>query len=171
MEELKGLKNIPKEWKACKNSAERKKLIKKLWKDYQSLFWYVVFGIGTTLTNILVYTLCYHVFDLDIVWSNILAWIFAVLFAYLTNRSWVFHSTHHTLKEVAIEVFNFFIARGATGLLDLGIMVVSVNLLNWQDMVMKVISNIIVIILNYIASKLWIFGNKTEHAVTKHKKS
>lgn len=158
MDKLKGLSKLPAEWKKCETTLERKMFAKQAWADYKTVFLYIIFGGGTTLVNIVVYALCYHLFDLGTIISNCLAWFFAVLFAYLTNRSLVFNSQHHTPKSIAIEVFNFFLARGATGLLDLGIMFVSVDLLGWPDVLMKVISNIIVIILNFVASKLWIFS-------------
>lgn len=170
MEDLKNLKNVPKEWKKCKNSQDRKKLAKKLWKEYQHLFWYVFFGLFTTVVNIVAYAICMHILQIGNVASNIVAWILAVTFAYLTNRKWVFDSVHHTKRAVAKEVVDFFIARGATGLLDLGIMFVTVDLLGWPDIILKIISNIIVIILNYVASKLWIFGSKAEREAEKRKK-
>ncbi len=169
MDKLKDLKNIPKEWKKCKTKGDRKKFCKKLWQDYKTVFWYLVFGLFTTIVNIVAYAVCMHVLNIGNVPSNIVAWILAVTFAYLTNRKWVFESVHHTAKTIAREVIDFFIARGLTGLLDLGIMFVAVDLLAWPDVIMKIIANIIVIILNYVASKLWIFGSAKERQADKRK--
>lgn len=163
MKELRSLKSISEDWKKCKNSSDRKELIKRLWKQYKSIFWYLVFGVLTTLVNIVAYIICMQVFSIGNIASNIVAWVLAVLFAYLTNRKWVFVSAHHTKKEISLEIINFFLARGGTGLLDLLIMWTTVDLLHFPSVIMKVIANIIVIILNYLASKLWVFGT--------HKKS
>ena len=170
MDDLKKLKNVPREWKKCKNSADRKKLAQKLWNQYQSIFWYIFFGAGTTVVNIIAYIICMHVLQIGNTPSNIVAWILAVIFAYVTNRKWVFESVHHTKRTIVKEVVDFFIARGATGLLDLGIMFVTVDILGWPDILLKVISNIIVIILNYLASRLWVFGSKAEREAAKRKK-
>ena len=94
--------------------------------------------------------------------STILAWVLSVLFAYVTNRKWVFHSEADTKKAVVKEIISFFACRIGTELVDLAAMFIFVDLLHCNDMAVKVIANIVVIILNYAASKFVIFrhGNK-----------
>lgn len=136
------------------------KMIWKLYNKYRSLILYVFFGGCTTIINIAAYTLCARVFDLGTVPSNIVAWILAVSAAYITNKIWVFESKVWTAKAVIYEIMTFVACRIATGVMDLAIMYVSVDLLGCNDIIMKVISNALVIILNFVFSKLVIFKRK-----------
>lgn len=129
----------------------------KLLKKYRSAILYVIFGGFTTLINIIVYYFSSYVGGFDTVSSNIIAWILSVLFAYITNRKWVFESQNDTKKGVMKEISSFFGCRLATGVLDVLIMFISVDILNLNGMLMKCFSNILVIIINYIASKFMIF--------------
>ena len=92
--------------------------------------------------------------------SAAVAWVLSVLFAYVTNRRWVFHSEAKGAKAIGKEFAAFLGARLGTGLLDMLIMYLCVDLLGWNDMVMKLASNVIVVILNYILSKFFIFKKK-----------
>lgn len=121
---------------------------------------YVVFGVLSTVVNIVSYWFLAHLISWDTNASNILAWFLTVLFVYFTNRKWVFHSTASTAKEYIKEIISFFSCRIATGVLDWVCMFVFVTLLAFNDMLIKVLSNILVIILNYVASKLIIFRQK-----------
>lgn len=134
--------------------------IKKLLIRYQDILLYGIFGVLTTAVNIVSYWLFAHPLGMDTMVSTVLAWILSVCFAYLTNRKWVFHSTASTAKEYIKEIISFFSCRIATGVLDWVCMFVFVTLLAFNDMLIKVLSNILVIILNYVASKLIIFKQK-----------
>ena len=91
--------------------------------------------------------------------STILAFIISVLFAYLTNRKWVFESKAKG-KEILTELVKFFLCRFATGIFDFLCMYVLVDLLQFNDVIIKILSNVIVIILNFVASKLLVFNKK-----------
>ena len=134
--------------------------IKGLYNKYRHFVLYAVFGVLTTLINVVAYYICAHPMNLDTVISTIIAWIVAVLFAYVTNRKWVFETNAFAPKEIAFEIFKFFACRFATGVLDVVIMYVSVDLMGFNDVLFKLISNITVIILNYICSRLIIFSGK-----------
>lgn len=136
------------------------KLILELMKKYRSLISYGIFGVLSTIVNIGTYYLCYDVNGMSNVLSNILAWIAAVLFAFVTNKLWVFESKSLAPKVVLYEFTTFMGCRGATGAMDLAIMYVCVDILLMPALVMKVLSNILVIILNYVFSKLIIFKKK-----------
>ncbi len=135
--------------------------IKRLCIKYKSLISYGVFGVLTTVINIVSYAVCYNTVGISNVVSNIIAWILACSFAFITNKLWVFESKSTEIKVVIYELITFFGCRLATGLLDLAIMYVSVDLMNWNSTLMKCISNVIVIVANYVASKLVIFKKKT----------
>ena len=121
---------------------------------------YGIFGVLTTVINIVSYSLLFEVFGISNVVSNIIAWILSVLFAFITNKLWVFDSKSLEFKLFLKELGNFTVCRLATGVLDLGIMFVGVDLLKGPAIILKVISNIIVIILNYVMSKLFVFKKK-----------
>lgn len=134
--------------------------MKKLWLKYKSFVLYVIFGVFTTIVNIVCYRLCKEIGGKSTFFSNTFAWIMAVLFAYLTNRKWVFGSEAHKFHEIVREIGTFFGCRLATGILDMIFMIVSVDILHGNDTLMKVISNIIVILLNYMFSKIVIFRKR-----------
>lgn len=121
---------------------------------------YLFFGGCTTLVNIVTYYIMAHVINASVMTSTIVAWIVAVLFAYITNRKWVFDSKVTTRKEIVQEIISFFACRIATGIVDWLLMFVFVEKLGFNDLLIKVISNIIVIVLNYVASKLIVFTDK-----------
>ena len=124
---------------------------------YKPLIAYLFFGVCTTITNLIVYYLCSHIFNFSTMISTTIAWFFAVVFAYLTNKIWVFDCKSWEKNIVIKEVVSFFSCRILTGILDLIIMTVCVDFLLFNDLIIKIISNLLVIILNYIASKFVIF--------------
>ena len=133
----------------------------ELIKKYKSLILYAVFGGLTTLVNMAAYWLCYEVLGIPNTVSTGIAWFLAVCFAFITNKLWVFDSKSFDAKTLKHEIPTFFGARIATCLLDVAIMYLAVDVMHWTPIVWKLISNVIVIVLNYIASKLLIF-KKTE---------
>ena len=123
-------------------------------KFEKELFFYILFGILTTLVNIVVYLLFSKIFNVNYIFSNIIAWFVSVLFAYVTNRIWVFESKSTKIfKEISL----FFAARLFSGILDTGLMYVFIDLMKFGDEFSKIIIQIIVVILNYVLSKFFIF--------------
>ena len=137
-------------------------ILVEILKKHKSFIAYAFFGVCTTLVNLLSYRLFYFVLSVPNVPSTLLAWLFAVLFAFVTNKLWVFDSKSWVMAIVFSELIKFFICRIATGLLDVGIMWFAVDKMQWNAMLWKLISNIIVIVLNYISSKLVIFVKEEE---------
>ena len=129
-------------------------------KKHKSFLFYGIFGVLTTVVNLAAYNLCYYQANMSNTISNIIAWILAVAFAYFTNKIWVFDSKSWAWKVLRREVPAFISCRLATGIMDLVIMFVSVDVLGWHAMLMKLVSNVLVIILNYVFSKLVIFKKK-----------
>ena len=129
-------------------------------KKYKSFIAYAIFGVLTTLVNILSYDLFYSTIGISNVASTIIAWMLATVFAFITNKLWVFDSKSRQLKVVLYELVTFYICRIATGILDVAVMYVAVDVLNRNAVLWKAISNVAVIVLNYIASKLVIFRKK-----------
>lgn len=142
--------------------------LKALFQKYREAIAYLFFGGVTTLVNILSYALLARA-GLSTGAANAVAWVLAVLVAYFTNRRWVFDS-HSRGAAAAKEFASFVGCRLATGVLDEAIMVLGVDRLGplvvspahqalW-GLGVKVFSNILVIVLNYVFSKLFIFRKK-----------
>ena len=136
------------------------KKLKKLCKDNLQILSYLFFGVCTTVVNTVCYWLFLDIIHLNNLLSTIMAWLFAVIFAFLTNKTYVFKSKRKSAGENAFEILSFFACRIATGLLDVAIMVVAVDILKWNGLLWKIISNFIVTVVNYVASKYFIFKNK-----------
>ena len=134
----------------------------KLWKKYKDVIPYVIFGVLTTIVNIATYWLAAHFFSVEIMISAIVAWFTAVLFAYVTNRKWVFHSEANSIKEIYREILLFFSCRLGTGIADWLCMFVFVKIIGFDDVIIKSLANLLVIVLNYLASKFVIFKHKKE---------
>ena len=161
----------------------------------------MIFGVGTTLVNIVVYYIFADILQISYLISNGLAWFFSVLFAFVTNKKFVFeenvvntdlkcsfyvdietkqknyinfHDKHIQNKninnlhknqisnkqEIYVQLKNFFLARIATGILDMFLMWFLISMIIMQEIMAKIIVNIVVIILNYVISKFWIFARK-----------
>ena len=135
-------------------------MIKKFCDKYSDMIPYLIFGVLTTLVNIAAYWLLAHPLGLPTVPSTVIAWVLAVLFAYVTNRKWVFHSEATTRREIIKEGVSFYLCRLGTGVLDWLGMYVMVDVLHWNDLIVKVALNIVVIVLNYVASRLIVFRKK-----------
>lgn len=122
---------------------------------------YVVFGVLTTVVNIVTYQVCYTAFPFsDIVnntVSNTLAWILSVLFAYIVNKVFVFQSKTRGPKELLWEAGKFIGARLFSFAVDMAGMLLLVNLIHFHSGLSKVAVNVIVMIMNYFFSKWFIF--------------
>ncbi|MBQ0106122.1 MAG: GtrA family protein [Armatimonadetes bacterium] len=114
---------------------------------------YLIFGVLTTVVNVAVFWLCRKI-GINLKCSTVIAWIMAVLFAYVTNRTWVFHSEEKTLRGIIREILSFFLCRISTGILDLVFMTVFAEIMGINELFIKITSNIIVVILNYIGSRI-----------------
>ena len=123
---------------------------------------YVIFGVLTTAVCIISYYICVLTFldpknPLQLQIANVLSWIAAVVFAYYTNRKYVFLSRE---KNIIKEGTAFFVSRISTLIMDMAIMFLLVTVLCVNDKIAKLIVQIIVIIGNYLLSKWVVFKNK-----------
>ncbi len=134
--------------------------IKALWLKYKEIITYVFFGFVTTVVNYVVFVLCGHVFHLDVVISNAIAWILAVIVAFITNKLWVFESKKRDVKTLGREFGEFVAGRLITLALESVLLWIFVDKLGVNDLIMKIITSIIVMIVNYIFSKFIIFRKK-----------
>ena len=139
-------------------------MLKELYEKYKSYILYVVFGAGTTLVNFASYYVFYNLLHVPNVPSVVISQLLAISFAFITNKIWVFESKSFDGKTLAHEIPTFFGARFATLLLDVLIMYLAVDVFHFNSTLWKLISNAIVIILNYIASKLFIFRSEKDES-------
>lgn len=140
------------------------KKIKELYKKYKELINYLIFGVLTTVISLAVYYLSIFTFlnsdiAIQLQIANIISWVAGVTFAYFTNRKFVFEST--TTNKLQ-EATKFVSSRVTTLLLDMFIMWLFVTILHFNDRVMKLVSQVIIIIGNYILSKLLVFKNNNK---------
>lgn len=128
-------------------------LVKKHWDAVV----YLVFGVLTTVVNYLVYLPCYNSLHWPAAVSNAVAWVAAVVFAYLTNKPFVFHSHDWSKKTVIPELTKFVTCRLASGAMETGIMLLTVDILGWNGNIMKLLVSVLVVVANYVGSKLLVF--------------
>ncbi len=134
----------------------------ELYRKYREVISYLFWGACTTLVNISAYWFCFNLLNIPNIPSTIISWVVAVAFAYITNRIFVFRSKS---EKILAEISKFVSARLLTGLFDIAIMFFAVDMMHWTPIFWKIISNIIVIILNFILSKWFIFTSDTKSSV------
>lgn len=140
---------------------------KNIYQKYKEIINYLIIGFCTVIISLIVYYLCvYTIFDPHdpflLQCANVISWICAVLFAYFTNRKFVFNSKE---KNKFKEFITFIGSRIITLLLDMLFMFVTVTCLSQNDKLCKIIAQVIVIILNYVLSKFFVF--KSNNIVSK----
>ena len=131
--------------------------IMQLLKKYHDVIVYLIFGVMTTLVNYIVYLPCYNLMGLSASLSNVIAWAMAVCFAFATNKPFVFKSNDWSLPTVIPELIKFLGTRIGSGLLETVILFVSVDLLHWNGNVWKILTSVLVVIINYVGSKFLVF--------------
>lgn len=137
----------------------------ELLKKYKETISYLVFGILSTIVNIATYTFCSRILNINFMISNIIAWFAAVIFAYITNKFFVFESKNTDLKFILKELTSFMSCRVLSGVTELILMYIMIKFMLINDFIVKIITNIVVVLLNFIFSKLIIFkNNKIEEA-------
>lgn len=131
--------------------------LKELFRKYYDVITYLVFGVLTTVVNYLVYLPVYNLLGLSAAVSNVIAWVVAVAFAYLTNKPFVFKSHDWSKETVIPELTKFVSCRVASGVMETVIIFLTVDFLGWNGNVWKLVTSVLVVILNYFASKLLVF--------------
>lgn len=135
-------------------------MIKKLYLKYKEIINYIIFGVLTTIVSLLTYyilvlTILNPNNSIELQIANIISWISCVTFAYITNRIYVFNSKD---KKIIKEIIKFYSSRLTTLFLDMLFMYIFVTKLQFSDKIIKIIVQVIIIILNYILSKILVFN-------------
>ena len=131
--------------------------IRILLEKYRELISYLFFGVLTTAVNFIVYLPVYNILGLSASVSNMIAWVVAVVFAYFVNKIYVFRSLDWSRKPVIPELTKFVAARVLSGVLETGILLVTVDILGWNGNIWKFVTQVLVVISNYVFSKLIVF--------------
>ena len=141
--------------------------MKKLWnfgwdmyRKYEEGINYLIFGFLAFVLNYVLYILFAGILDIHHLVSTALSWALTVIFAYWTNRKFVFKSKNKSLKSIGGEFISFIGARLATGLMEIILMFLMVDLANLNEYISKLVCQVLVIVANYFLSKLWIFKEK-----------
>ena len=131
--------------------------IQALFSKYYDILVYLIFGVLTTVVNYLVYLPCYNLLHLSSALSNVIAWAAAVAFAFVTNKPFVFRSHDWSAKTVIPELTRFIGTRLGSGGLETLILFLTVDWLGLNGNVWKLVTSVLVVVLNYIGSKLLVF--------------
>ena len=134
--------------------------MKKRKEDLKELVLYTIFGNMTFVISIGAYALFNIVFGINELIANALAWGFAVFFSYVTNKKWVFKVSTPTKTAVLVQMFAFLSGRFFTLIIEELIIFIFITMLSYPSMWVKLTSQIIVVVLNYIISKLFVFRNR-----------
>jgi len=136
--------------------------IQKLWRFFTSpeTILYIVFGVLTTIINILVFDVCFNHFYWSWEVSNALAWILSVVFAFFSNKMWVFRSKSLQGDVFFKELLSFLAARLFSLGVDYLCMWLFIDVFLWSGLEAKTADNVVVVIINYIFSKFLIFRKK-----------
>ena len=145
--------------------------IKKLLKKYKEIIMYLIFGVATTVVNWIAYIVCTKLFGLSgaelsngqIAVCNGIAWVVAVTFAFVTNKLFVFDSKNTEKRFILVEAAKFFGSRIFSGIFEIllpsGLIAIGLNqaVFGVEGAIAKAITSVVVIVLNYVLSKLFVF--------------
>lgn len=132
----------------------------KIYKKYKEAVDYLFWGGVAFVLSMVLFYLFANVMEIYEQIANILSWIICVIFTYLTNRTFVFQSKVKGLKNVFHEFKDFVTARLLTLVMENVILFVMIDMMTINNMISKLVGQFVVIVSNYILSKLWIFKSK-----------
>ncbi|MBO0446705.1 GtrA family protein [Enterococcus ureilyticus] len=135
--------------------------MKELIYKYKEVISYIVFGVATTIVNFVVFFICKDMLGIDYKISNAISWFLSVLFAFFTNKYFVFGSKHDDLGSFVREILLFYWYRILSFVIDMALMILMIEVLNISDFWSKMATQVAVVVLNYFFSKFFIFNKKT----------
>ena len=139
------------------------KTIKGLYLNYKEVINYLIFGGLTTIVNFVAYCIFARLIGIDEVVSSGLSWVVSVIFAYVTNKIFVFDSKTETKKDLIKECISFFLARIVSGITcDVGTFALMVKVFHINDILSKIVTQVMVVVVNYLFSKFIVFRKETK---------
>lgn len=142
-------------------------IIRKLYKKYEELVMYIIVGVCTMIVSLASYYILANPLGIYYQTANIISWVLAVAFAYVTNKKFVFKSRYSGLSGTAKEMASFVSSRIASLLAEVISMYFFVQICQIDDNIVKLMNQVLVTVLNYIFSKFWVFrksGKSQENA-------
>ena len=134
--------------------------IYQLYKKHQEAIAYIFFGVLTTAINYIVYFFCLVALSMHYAYSNFIAWLLAVIFAFITNKIYVFQSRNFDILTTFKEALKFTTARILSVIIETALLWIFIDLLFFDSRIIKIFTNIVVVVLNYLFSKYFIFNSK-----------
>lgn len=134
-------------------------------KQYREMIMYIIMGIFTTAVNISSFYILVEILDADYKTATVIAWILSVLFAYITNKIYVFQQKTSDMRSLLRELAAFFSVRLLSLGIDLGMMILLVSQFHTNETLAKILDNVVIVVVNYIASKWLVFKKTTEEGV------
>lgn len=132
-------------------------IIRKLYKKYEELVMYIIVGVCTMIVSLASYYILANPLGIYYQTANIISWVLAVAFAYVTNKKFVFKSRYSGLSGTAKEMASFVSSRIASLLAEVISMYFFVQICQIDDNIVKLMNQVLVTVLNYIFSKFWVF--------------
>lgn len=129
-------------------------------QKYWDIISYLFFGVCTTIVNYIIYIPCYNILGISAAVSNVIAWVVAVAFAFLTNKPFVFKSHDWSAATLVPELVSFIGCRIGSGAAETVILMLAVDMMGWNGNIWKLVTQVMVVVLNYIGSKLLVFRKK-----------
>ncbi|MBL1228065.1 GtrA family protein [Enterococcus sp. BWB1-3] len=136
--------------------------MKGLFQKYKEVVAYLFFGVATTVINLVVYFICTDLLLLDYKLSNVISWFLSVLFAFFTNKYFVFQSLVGSRQLFWKEMFLFYWYRILSFVIDMGVMLLLIEVIHAPNFFAKLVTQVIVVVLNYFFSKFLIFRNEAQ---------
>ena len=133
------------------------RIFQSFYKKYKEILLYLFFGGLTMIVSIVSYAICNLVFGIDVLVANIISWLLAVMFSFYTNRIWVFQASTNSISGFLKQMVSFYSGRVVTLIIEEIILFIFITNLQYNSMVVKIIAQVVVVILNYVISKLWVF--------------
>ncbi|MBT2713616.1 GtrA family protein [Pseudomonas sp. ISL-88] len=128
---------------------------------YREIMMYIIMGVFTTIVNIVSFYVMAETFQMDYKMATVAAWVLSVLFAYITNKLYVFQQKTSGMRSLLKELAAFFSVRVLSLGIDLAMMILLVSQFHMNETLAKIGDNVIIVVVNYVASK-WIVFRKTK---------
>ena len=133
------------------------RIFEPFYQKHREVLLYLFFGFVTTVISVSVYWLGADVLGVDPLIANVFSWILAVLVAFLSNRTYVFHAETENREVFLKQILSFYGGRVFTLLVEELILFVGIKLLAFPNLPVKIVAQVVIVILNYVISKLFVF--------------
>lgn len=138
-------------------------MLKKLMKKYEELIMFIIVGVCTMIVSLVSYFIMANTLQMYYQAANIISWVLAVAFAYVTNKKYVFKSPYTSVQATTKELVSFVSSRVASLLVEILSMFFFVQVCQIDDNIVKLMNQVLVTVLNYIFSKFWVFRKEKQH--------